>query len=658
MYCSFRTTSIFFFIAVGLSVYTYIFEQGRPPWESTAFFSDIGQNDIVELVITPGPGEISPDLEAKGGSIVLRYEKSLTDGLPEWKITSPLNYPAFEPRVEGVLLSILELERIVPMDGVDTAGPMTKILFKTRGPVPREHVIEVGQDHPDSSIGLSYFRIDGKVAFWSKKRFKKSFNVSLDDLRSRSIFPVTKENAIEMQIIRPGNPDLLVSRKRGTQKWYIEKPFRGVVNQNMFTLLLDKLNSWRVNSFITDDLKDPRLYGFNEPRLTLILTHRGGEEYRYEIVDGPQGEPGKAAEVFLRDPEKPFVYSATGNILADLEKLPEEFRSRYLLQLSASDIIEVEGDIDQGRKKDQGGKKHHFRLWQDKNAEDARTDSKAKSEDYHWKVTDGVSNVETDADSLIARKFIDQIRFLEVRRYLDSPRDSAVDKILKTEESIVVSLNLKIESERPIRLDFHPTPQNDEYPGGSYLVTYDGGSSIESEQVTLITTEIPKILESGGVYFRARALSNFSSNDILKLTIESTAYRKAWTLARIGRSWVLGEDNIVQQDPGKPLDQLLVHKAVSHLSEESFRVNEYLPGEKDFEKLELTQGRFQIRIQLKLQIENPGFQELIIGAQRARVIGPEYYARVDTIQMPILISQSFVEDFQELIKHLDKIIIK
>lgn len=653
---SFRTTFILFIAAIAVSIWAYVFERDAPPWEEKGgVFGEFTETNFVELRIVPGRREAVPELGVEARPILLRHERSRVPTAPDWRIVEPIDFPAYTARIDGLLLSIIELERIAPVppeevaDGFDAEGPLMTIHFKTRNP-EEGHTIEVGKDYADASISLAYFRVDGTDSFLSSRRFKKSFRTSLDELRSRALFPVPRTDALRLKIRRSDSEPLVMARKEAPLDWRIEEGHRGLADREILGDLLDRLNSWRIESFVTDRLEDPSRYGFDRPRLTVELTQLQDVTYRLEVADDPRGELD--GEVYVRDPERPHLFTAKDEILEKLERPPEEFRSRYLLQLGASRIVEVRGTVVTG------GEERRFRLWMEEKQDAGKRDGEA-AERTAWKVEDARLEETWDADRLVSRGFLDRLRHLEVRRYIDEPSHQAVLDVARGRASSLLELRIELEEARPILLRFYAAPADPDFPEGSYLATRQRGKDpLEDGELTLITTALPSTLAAGGIHFRDRSVSTFDAGSVEEFEIESGTLGIRWNLALLGGdTWRLGEDDRVRKKPDATVNQELVESAISALSKGSFSVGEFLPDATDLERLELTRERSRIRVWLTGVKDPGGFEHLTVGAQR----GPasmESYGTLDTVSMPVVLRHGVVKVLVDLVKHLDGITMK
>jgi hypothetical protein len=647
MTASWRPALRFLVLAGGLSAYAYLFERDAPPWEKTGVFSSYAADDIIEIGIVPGPAAAAGDAATAEPPMLLRYQPPPGGGLSEWRLVEPFPYPAHSPRIDGIILSILELDRIAPAPPATAPesvlgkdGPQSSLRFRTRGPLAREHTIDVGLDHPEDAVGLFYLRVDGGEVFLSSSRFKRSFNAHLDDLRSRALFPVPKEDAMSLEVQRPEHPALRLERRAGTQDWRLTSPIGGKADRALLHELLDGLNASRIERFVSDRLEDPAAYGFSRPRLAAILTHRRGTRYHYEFADDPKGE--LRGEVYARDPAQPFLYAVKAELLAPLERPAEELRSRYLLDFGAANVVEAAIDVDAGG----GVGRFHLKERRQTGAADAPA---------AWDVIATDTGASRAADAVAARRFIDRLRRIEVRRYFDAPLDEALRPYLE-KTSGALSLTIHLDAGAPLRLVFHRAEGID-VPKGAYLVAHGAIGREQERELALVDAGIPEELAAGWSLFWNRRLSPYAVDDFLSLRLRSETLGGEWTLGRIEETWHLDAGSAAL-DPERTLKQDLVERAARGLTAESFRVEGFLDGPRDLESLELTAERCRMRIQLELRPDaqakaGKGFRQLLIGAWRQSSPGQEYYGLLDNAPAPVLLSRDFVDDWIGLVRHLD-----
>lgn len=185
-----RVNLLLLVVAVLLTVYAHFFERDPPPGQRLGrAFRELEPRDIVEIEISrvAGPGDQAAGVDVR--PIRLSFEGSP----PSWWIVEPIRFDAFYPRVQSIAFDIADLIRVaeVPVG----AGPFSeasprieaRVRFKTR--LGDERLIEIGPDHPDPQLDFCYVRV-GKDAFVTRKEFHRNIHVTLDEVRSRALFPI------------------------------------------------------------------------------------------------------------------------------------------------------------------------------------------------------------------------------------------------------------------------------------------------------------------------------------------------------------------------------------------------------------------------------------------------------------------------------------
>jgi hypothetical protein len=131
-----------------------------------------------------------------------------------------------------------------------------------------------------------------------------------------------------------------------------------------------------------------------------------------------------------------------------------------------------------------------------------------------------------------------------------------------------------------------------------------------------------------------------------------------WRLANIGDEWHLSETGSRRLRKDKSVDTLKMDGALRMLTENIFRVEEFLPERKDqLEVLELAvhNSRMQISFEFPSASGSPRFRNLKLGAKRAYSPGQEFYALLNHIDVPVLISRDTAKRLMDLVDHLDEV---
>jgi hypothetical protein len=595
--------------------------------------------------------------------VLMKHQRATENDLPRWHIVEPYAFEVFFPRVEGILRAVLELRAIGPVSADEVSssfGDQTfmELRFTTRDGKQRR--VEIGVEHPMDTMDLVAVRVDGSDAFHTVGKFKRSVDVHLESLRSRALVPVPAEKMVRVEVNRPGEGSgFTVERRVGSLEWRFLPPHAGVADPELFGELLNKLNSWRVESFVADSIESPEEYGFDTPRMVFSLTERRGDGagrvFQYEIAED-FGERLGDSEVYVRDPRRPFLYSSRVDVVAALERPVEEFRNRYVLQLGASRVVDINGTVRSFAGGEESSRK--FRLWnENRPAVDPRPNMPREEGEFSaWKVQDFHLEKKFErqqrfkADTSTTAAFVRELARFPIARYMDDPADPAVQEVLAG--GVPVELELEVITETTLKrlLKFYKMPENDRFAENSYLVTRDG-----TDEVVLVHSLLVADLSPGGIYFRDRNVSGIDSVSVQAFDVWNSR-GKVWSLARIGDAWRVGDSDGVRMIAGKGLDETLVNSVVRGMSQGYFRVEAFLPDAGDEDQLEIVAGRWRASIHLTAVANPEGFTRITVGARRERSPGQEYYGKLDSIpDMPVLLTNDLVRRFIELIDHLEGI---
>jgi hypothetical protein len=645
-----RTTVILVAVAVGLSLYAYYFERG-PAWDQPVggVFTEIVREDVVELDLVPGPASTRTAGEESAQAIRMRYAVPEAGGRGTWAIVEPIRFPCFVPRIQSIVRSVLELQRIksVPEETADEFfrddGTSLTVRFATRGGA--EHTIEIGREHPEEFYDLVCVRVDGADVFHTRAAFRRNLNSTLDELRSRALFPVPKERAIEVVVESPSSPTLTLRRELGSPDWTLGPPAQGVGDRGIVTDLLDSLNAWRIETFVTDSLEEPARYGFDRPRFTVTLTSDVEATHRYEVAGDPRRELADGM-VYVRDPREPFVYSARLADVARLELPAEEFRSQVVFQLGASKIVSVEGS------RRLPGEVRSFRLT--RVAEEA-TVAEGEAEPRRpyaddigrWTVEDLRLGKTYAADSIETGLLLRSLEHLPVRRYLDDPEDA---RLVAGAEPIL-ELDLALDTGKEYGVEFFEPPATDAFPAASYLLRRSG-----VEGLVLVISPLPRQLEAGGIFFRDRYVAPQPAEDVREFELETR--HGSWRFGRLpSGDWRLAETATVRLRPDERLAGETVNRVVRLFSREDLRVETFLADRADAESLDAMEvlpekHRYSI---LFLNLRGEPLLNLLIGAYEEQAGSQVHYAKLSHVDVPVALSHDYIAELVELIDHLDAI---
>ncbi len=657
---NFKTTLILLFIAVSLSVYAHYFE-GEGDWEAPVggVFTSIAREQFVELELIPGPG-----VERLGESVIktplkFKYDKQPGELVASWKFVEPFKAMAFTPRVEGVLNAVIDMQRIQTLTEDEVApyfegdGLAMTVKFRTKGPNSIQHTVEIGRDNPDKVLKLTCVRIDGKDTFHIQSKIKNTLRAGTDMYRSRALFPITQADAVNLSVTQydsktKSEETFTLERPQGKVNWSLTSPSTGVADRVVVQKLLDEMNAWKIEEFVSEKANDQEAYGLNQPRLKMRLESRYGQVKEYLVSSKPPEEGSN--RVYVLDTQLKYIYSVESELLEILEKPPEYFRSRTVIQLGASSIVKVEGT----RSTFEGDRS--FVLAPDPDFKKGRSNSgltNANSqEEAPWNVDDQHLKTKYTADKVIIGLFLKNIKALPVVRYVE--KNALVQEHLES-RSPLLKLSIGLDTKAQIDLSFYEAMAGTQSPETHYLVTQS-----ENSELALVRTNFPLVLENGGIFFRERNISGVDLSDLQQVDIMNDRGR-VWTLMKTGGLWKLKESNAYRGlKPGKSLNEQVIFRGLNGLSRNGFRVLEYLPQaatKEDLRALELIPGRNRIQIDLVKGFNDDewGFRKLIIGARKEQSPLKESYALINTIKMPFTISQDINDGLVELVNHLTDI---
>ena len=618
--------------AVLLSVYVYFFERAAPVWEAAGkVFKEIGPSDIYEVEISRPADAAEKGLGIAARSVRLRYEGSPA----AWWIVEPIHFEAFHPRVTSIVYELADLVRVADVGETAAAfpkGPEISVRFKTRA--SGDHLVEVGADHPDSSLNFSYCRVAGKV-FVTRKEFRQKLTVSLEELRSRALVPVSSSDAVELSV--SGGAKFEKTMSRDGDRWRLRKPLDALADRQHVDELLNDLNAWTVASFEKDDAKSPEdmaPYGLVDPRAKVTVRHRDGWGVALEIGGDVPKSGGADTEgfIYVRHAGTPFVFTAARKALDQALETPEYYRSRFVLDLGLDEVTEVRG-------KGTGG----AFLVKRAAADSAKADS-SKEESWQIIVEDDKSPWKTfSGDRQVIQGLLTSLRMLLVQKFVG-------DEV--SPESVGLSpprgkLEIRTAVGRQLELDIGSLAVDPEYkdlkvhhvatPGepGSFLVAF----------------RWPDVLEKGAKSLWQREISGLDPAALVELELKDG--EKEWRLGRTpGDPWGLPTD--VPLAPGKELKQALVNQLVSLLSKDGFRVEEYLPELEAFSEhgLDLMAPRRAVVFLSPREIQ--GFRKIVLGDKVEGTSRPQVRARVDRQNVPCftLLQEGVPKAFDELAAHL------
>jgi len=670
-----RTLAALAGLAVLLTVYATIFERDPTEWERPvgATFPRLEMADIEEIELIPrgaihtpreGPADrpVKQPVERAVERPILLRKRAAEEGESSWWIDHP-SVAALHPRVESIAWSLKELQEIADVpagetgQGFDAEGPELTVRFRTRR--GEEHRVEIGRDFPDHNFQLVYVRLDGKRLFLTSKNFHKSLSSRLDDLRSRALFPVSKDRVVRLEVSGDPRHAKAVKRVEGTDDWRFEIPQPALGDRELIARALDDLNSWVADSFVRDEPGDLAPFGLDRPRTTISITDRRGRKTALEVgAPVEEGVEKRTPRVYVKWAGQPFVMTAAAKEAESLETAAEELFSRYVLQVGAEGIVQVSAtrpgaDPSRNFTLRRAGGPVGSPAASQAGARNAQQPAAKPAEPPAWTV-ELPNGTRWEGDTERIQNLCDRLRYLQIKRYVSLPTEGTVPP---PEGIEVLRVDLKLEGTAERSLSLWRKEGDDEE---LHTAIVAGETAFRFEVLTRIPSQE---FGSGGLRFRNRRISDFDPSALLELelTVRGAEGERSYTIIRPGDSWRLDEGGRFRLKEGRSLDELKVRVCLRAFSREDFRLAEWMPAETDLSAREIAGDRFRIRVEFTDfgRERQPRFRRIFIGATAAHgEIGEGYWSRCeapDFKDQPFLLETPTGKVVLDLAEHLDAI---
>jgi hypothetical protein len=631
---SWRTNLALLVVAVLLSAWAFFFENSPAPWERLGkVFRDLETDDIYEVEIARGAAAPRSAGEAEGAAegegppggdpggaprpIVLRREAADGPGAEAtWWIVEPLRFRANYPRVAGIVFAITDLDRIgearAGAGAFPEGGPELTLRFRYRRlGEDLEQTIEVGNDHPDSSLPFTYVRVGGE-SFVTGKGFRSLVTATLGELRSRALVPLSPDRVarwtIEAERRREeGDTETAITvLERTGGRWRLREPLDALADRELTESLLAELSAWKIASFTRDDAAAPEdlaRYGLARPRLAVTLERRGdGETLRVEVgSEAPEDSaaPGGARLVYVRHAGEPFVYAAEGAIVERLRAEPEVFRSRHVFDLGLAEIdgLRIEPRAPSGSAAGgAAGGEASIELRRIETGEGLTA----------WTVRDGARGASFAGDSLLLDGLSRDLKHLRVERFLGA---EATDAVSPPRALVAIGVDLGSPAEEWLALHL----------GNRSRDPLDAGVNMHHVACPgepgsyLVVTRLPDLIEEGPDAFRRRDISELDPDSVVEVEIEKEGRRWRLMRPRSGERWSLSTASSLR--PGFEVDSTRLDRLVEALGRGAFRVARYVPDLEDLASrgLDFQAPHRSLRLSHVADEAYRGFRRLVVG---------------------------------------------
>ena len=210
----------------------------------------------------------------------------------EWRLTSPLQARADRSAVEGLLSSVLGLEKARTLERVDRkeyglAPPAATVTVVT---AEGKRTLEVGRELPGTDQRA--VAVAGEAAVHAvSNTFWSDLVKPPGDWRSRELFAGSRDDVERVSLQTGGNRIMLA--RRGDEPW-LEAPIADRADRERFDALVDALTGLQATEFV-DQPPGPAASLGLEPPQTVVEVVRKGQTKPFRLVLGAtKSEPGAA----------------------------------------------------------------------------------------------------------------------------------------------------------------------------------------------------------------------------------------------------------------------------------------------------------------------------------------------------------------------------
>lgn len=287
-----RNTLLLFGVFILLGAYIYFFELSRDIEEKGEKLLDFTEEEVEAIVLSYRDQMVGLNRTPSG----------------KWMLTQPLQVPADEPVIHGILtaLNISEVKRIIEKSpskkdlatfGLDDPWVKLLITLKKGKTLP---AILVGERTP---VGYSAYvkRGDEPAVLLTSASLRTTLEKKLYDFRDKGIFRVDPERVAKLQI-QAENVSLVLVRGEGGD-WRLEDPQKRKAKQAAVSAYLNTLTGLRATGFADNKQKNLKKYGLNPPSLKISLEGEASETLGTLLI----GE-NTSGEFYAKKAGNPTVY--------------------------------------------------------------------------------------------------------------------------------------------------------------------------------------------------------------------------------------------------------------------------------------------------------------------------------------------------------------
>ncbi|HEV8629956.1 MAG TPA: DUF4340 domain-containing protein [Thermoanaerobaculia bacterium] len=360
-----RSLGVLALVVLALGAFVWFYERKLPTTaeakaQAKKLLPGVEADEVREVVIERGGQKVRLVREGEPPPTTPAGEEEMAGPPSEWRLTAPLAARADRTQVEGLLASLLGMEKGRTLEHADRrqygleppAARVTLVTAKAR------RVVDVGREIPatdERAVALAGASGGPATVYAVAGSFWGDLAKPTGDWRSRELFPGAREEVERVSLHRDGGSSggnlgstqgaTVVLARRGEEPW-IEAPLADHADRERFDQLLDALTALQAIDFLDQPPGPPATLGLAPPqgvieavrkakpqpfRLELGATHGEGEQaVQYARVDGQL--------VTLKAP-------ALGEALA---RPPQEWRSRTWTDFAVYEVDKLVARDHQG----------------------------------------------------------------------------------------------------------------------------------------------------------------------------------------------------------------------------------------------------------------------------------------------------------------------
>jgi hypothetical protein len=299
----------------GLSGYYFFWLQ--PSQKALTDMSPVG---ILQLAEGDKISWLEIQNEASKEKVALKREGE------EWKIESPVSYPAQELLVEGMIEGLMLSQRLrrIPFDernagALGLSTPAIKISIKTDKD-PTQKVLLLGGTSPVKE--RAYARWEGENEYFLiPGELKAALGLSLYSLRKKKLFEF-KNEALSWLHLKAGGKEFRIERKGEGWRWALPA-LKGEIGLEKVSDLIYALDSLFVKEFLDGQSPEASPFGLRKRESFLAAGPQGQAGER--IFLGSRAR-GKDALYVLRQKEKLVLLVSERNLRTVVESFELTFQ--------------------------------------------------------------------------------------------------------------------------------------------------------------------------------------------------------------------------------------------------------------------------------------------------------------------------------------------